>query len=156
MQTKKTSRRKTAAKPKKKAIKAQAKKATKKVAQPKAEEMEKHIHNPNVSEYSLMTIYDLLDLGNLELKPQEEWKVISSQHGIEETFTTGLLGRHGFLLLKSISDIYRKTFEANPPNIEEDNKGRVKSYQDFLGDHIFLEVIAVDKEKKVVELHFGS
>ena len=143
--------------PKKKAIKASAAKAPKKKAIKKIPPSPvAPPRNPNVSTFSLMTIYDILDLGELELKPQEEWKVISKQHGLEETFSTGLLGKHGMLLLKSVADIYRRAFEANPPEIREDREGKVKSYRDFLGDHIFLEILEVDNEKKVVELHFGS
>ena len=111
--------------------------------------------NPNVRQYPFMTsILDILELGEIKFQPQENWRLVSKLHKLNEPFHTGLLGKNGFLLLELINKIYAKKADELPPVKKVDRKTKEEYLLPFWEETIFLNSINIDPDNKVVELEF--
>ena len=106
--------------------------------------------------FSLMTsMFDIVELSKIKLEPQENWRLVSKKHKLNEAFTTGLLGKDGFLLMKTISEIYVKKADELPP-VKLVGKDKKEYLLPFWGKADQLESISVDEDNKVIELNFTS
>jgi|ERR1700722_8839116 len=113
--------------------------------------------NPNAKEYHFMTsILDILELNEIKFEPQENWRLVSEIHKLNEPFTTGLLGKTGFSLLEIINKIYSRKAAELPPVKKIDKKKKEEYLVPFWDENIFLNSISIDAENKVVELDFDK
>lgn len=104
------------------------------------------------------TIADLEALQDIKLEPGDNWVLKATPHNIEEPFSSGLLGKNGFLLLEVIGRIYARLNKTNPPKkvMVKEGEETIEVDVPFYGDHQFLETINIDYDTKTVELGFGS
>lgn len=112
--------------------------------------------NEHVREHFFMSsILDILELNKIRFEPQENWRLVSKPHKLNEPFTTGLLGKTGYSLLEVINKIYTKKVEELPP-IKVIDKKKKEHLLPFWGEEIFINSINIDQENKIVELEFDS
>lgn len=104
------------------------------------------------------TISDLEVLQDIKLEPGDTWTLKANPHNVEEKFSSGLLGKNGFLLLEVIGKVYGRLGKANPPKkaMVKEGEETIEVDVPFYGDHQFLETINIDYDTKTVELGFGS
>lgn len=111
----------------------------------------------NTKDYRVMTsILDIMELSEIKFEPQQQWRLVVKEHGINEPFTTGLLGKTGYLLLEVVKNIYAKKLDETPPIKKFDKKTKEEYFLPFWNEKIFLDEISIDEENKIVELHFSS
>ena|ERR1019366_2267835 len=113
--------------------------------------------NENVNEHFFMSsIIDILELNKIRFEPQENWRLVSEPHKLNEPFTTGLLGKTGYSLLEVINKVYTKKLDELPPIMKVDKKTKEEYMLPFWGEKIFINSINIDRENKIVELDFDS
>jgi hypothetical protein len=113
--------------------------------------------NSSANEHFFMSsIIDILELNKIKFEPQENWRLVSEPHKLNEPFHTGLLGKTGYSLLEVISRVYSRKLDELPPIKKMDRKTKKEYLLPFWGTAIFLNSINIDSENKIVELDFDS
>lgn len=102
-----------------------------------------------------ITFYNLIELLNFKLKPEETWSIIWDTHKINHKFSTGLLGKTGFQVLEIIAKLF-KHLDKEIPKIKFKDEDDIEQECSFWGDYQFLEQLAIDIENKNITLYVGS